>query len=76
MRDLTQNVGNVLTIQRQTCVDEIFKCNIFVGYGGGIFFLPVFHLTVAYWKSIILYLLPHTLGSKFSLEKKKSCAQA
>ena len=44
MRDLTQNVGNVLTIQHQTCVDEIFKCTIFVGYGGVIFFLPVFHL--------------------------------
>ena len=38
MRDLTQNVGNVLTIQHQTCVDEIFKCTIFVGYGGVIFF--------------------------------------
>ena len=24
LRDLTQNVGNVLTIQHQTCVDEIF----------------------------------------------------
>ena len=44
MRDLTHNVGNVLTIQHQTCVDEIFKCTIFVGYGGVIFFLPVFHL--------------------------------
>ena len=38
MRDLIQNVGNVLTIQHQTCVDEIFKCTIFVGYGGVIFF--------------------------------------
>ena len=38
MRDLTQNVANVLTIQHQTCVDEIFKCTIFVGYGGVIFF--------------------------------------
>ena len=38
MRDLTQNVGNALTIQHQTCVDEIFKCTIFVGYGGVIFF--------------------------------------
>ena len=38
MRDLTQNVGNVLTIQHQTCVDEIFKCTIFVGYGGVILF--------------------------------------
>ena len=38
MRDLTQNVGNVLTIQHQTCVDEIFKCTIFAGYGGVIFF--------------------------------------
>ena len=37
MRDLTQDVGNVLTIQHQTCVDEIFKCTIFVGYGGVIF---------------------------------------
>ena len=43
MRDLTQNVGNVLTIQHQTCVDEIFKCTIFVGHGGVILFLPVFH---------------------------------
>ena len=41
MRDLTQNVGNVLTIQHQTCVDEIFKCTIFVGYGGVIFFTGV-----------------------------------
>ena len=38
MRDLIQNVGNVFTIQHQTCVDEIFKCTIFVGYGGVIFF--------------------------------------
>ena len=38
MRDLIQNVGNVLTIQHQTCVDEIFKCTIFEGYGGVIFF--------------------------------------
>ena len=41
MRDLTQTVGNVLTIQHQTCVDEIFKCTIFVGYGGVIFFTGV-----------------------------------
>ena len=41
MRDLTQNVGNVLTIQHQTCVDDIFKCTIFVGYGGVIFFTGV-----------------------------------
>ena len=41
MRDLTQNVGNVLTIQHQTCVDEILKCTIFVGYGGVIFFTGV-----------------------------------
>ena len=41
MRDLTQNVGNVLTIQHQTCVDEIFKCTIFLGYGGVIFFTGV-----------------------------------
>ena len=41
MRDLTQNVGNVLTIQHQTCVDEIFKCTIFDGYGGVIFFTGV-----------------------------------
>ena len=41
MRDLTQNVGNVLTIQHQTCVDEIFKCTIFAGYGGVIFFTGV-----------------------------------
>ena len=41
MRDLTQNVGNVLTIQHQTCVDEIFKCTIFVEYGGVIFFTGV-----------------------------------
>ena len=38
MQDLAQNVGNALTIQHQTCVDEIFKCTIFVGYGGVIFF--------------------------------------
>ena len=31
MRDFTQNVGNVFTTQHQTCVDEIFKCTIFVG---------------------------------------------
>ena len=41
MRDLIQNVGNVLTIQHQTCVDEIFKCTIFEGYGGVIFFTGV-----------------------------------
>ena len=41
MRDLIQNVGNVLTIQHQTCVDEIFKRTIFVGYGGVIFFTGV-----------------------------------
>ena len=39
MRDFTQNVGNVLTIQHQTC--EIFKCTIFMGYGGVIFFTGV-----------------------------------
>ena len=41
MRDLTQNVGNVLTIQHQTCVDEMLQCSIFVGYGGVIFFTGV-----------------------------------
>ena len=41
MRDLTQNVGSVPTIQHQTCVDEIFKCTIFAGYGGVIFFTDV-----------------------------------
>ena len=44
MRDLTQNVGNVLTFQHQTCVDEIFKCTIFVGVRRNDNFLPVFHL--------------------------------
>ena len=48
MRDLTQNVGNVLTIQHQTCVDEIFKCTIFVGYGGVIFFTGVPPISVSF----------------------------
>ena len=38
MRNFTQNAGNILTIQHQTCADEIFRCTIFVGYGGVIFF--------------------------------------
>ena len=35
------NVENVLIIQHQTCVDEIFKCTIFEGYGAMIFFTGV-----------------------------------
>ena len=31
MQDFTQTIGNDLTIQHQTCVDEIFKCTLFVG---------------------------------------------
>ena len=62
MRDLTQNVGNVLTIQHQTCVDEIFKCTIFVGYGG-VIFLPVFHRGVIFFTGVppvVLISLPDT----------------
>ena len=43
MRNFTQNVGmfSLFSIQHQTCVDEIFKCTTFVGYGGVIFFYRV-----------------------------------
>ena len=33
----------MLTIQNQTRASKIFKCTIFVGYGGVIFFLLVSH---------------------------------
>ena len=34
----------MLTIQNQTRASKIFKCTIFVGYGGVIFFLLESHL--------------------------------
>ena len=41
IRDVRLNGRNVLTIQNQTRAGKIFKCMIFVGYGGVICFTGV-----------------------------------
>ena len=49
----------MLTIKNQTCAGKIFKCTIFVGYGGVIFLLESYlmlHVPVVQWK--IWYSIP------------------
>ena len=41
IRDIRLNGRNVLTVQNQIRAGKIFKCTIFVGYGGVIFFTGV-----------------------------------
>ena len=52
----------MLTIQIQTRAGKIFKCTIFVGYGGVIFFLLVSHQTMFQFEVYIIN-VPMTTSS-------------